>query len=222
MTSFGKFTLRFSIYGVILIYLVCDLIVFNGPLRSRIDASRPDSAESIADARERGVAAVVYGREITLARIDHVVRTRLAQSGGEPSLENLHPDQLRLHRYAAMGELIDHEILRVKVMHSAAELAVSDEEIDTALNRIASRYPGEAEFHAALESSGTTVEAHRARVAARLQQVKFTESRIDPLASPADPLARHRAVSDFRQAIRDHETDRDRILIRHDLLRGES
>ena len=218
MTSFGKFTLRFAVYGVVLVYLVCDLVVFHGPLRQRVEASRPDSAESRADAEERGIAAVVYGREIDLSRIDHAVRARLARSGDDATLEDLPPDQLRLHRYAAMGGLIDHEILRVKVMHSAAELAVSEPEIDAAFTRIARRFQSEDDFRAALESSGTTADGFRARVAARLQQVKFAESRIDPLADPADPLARHRAARDFRQALRDHETGRDRILIRHNTL----
>jgi len=214
MTSFGKFTLRFAAYGIIVTYLACDLLVFHGPLYKRLQANKPDSAESIADAERRGVAALVYGREITLAQIDHAVRTRLAREGNT-SLESLQTDQLRLHRYAALADLIDHEILRVKVMHSTSELAVTDTEIDAALARIARRFPSEAAFLGAVESTGLTTDDHRARVAARLQQAKFTESRIDPLATPNDPLARHRAASDFRQAMRDHETRRDRILIRH-------
>ena len=219
MTTFGKFTLRFAIYGVILTYLVCDLIVFHGPLYQRIEANRPDSTESRADAEARGIVALVYGREITLAQIDHAIRARLAHRGDDPSLENLTPDQLRLHRYAAMGDLIDHEILRVKVIHSATEFGLSDAEIDAAFTRIADRFPSEAAFHDALESSGITADDLRARAAARLQQVKFAESRVDALARPTDPLARQRAARDFRQALRDHESGRDRILIRHDLLR---
>jgi len=215
MTSFGKFTLRFAAYGVIVTYLACDLFVFHGPLYHRLQASKLDSAESIADAKNRGVAAVVYGREISLAQIDHAVRARLAREG-EPAFESLLPDQLRLHRYAALGALIDHEILLVKVMHSSSELAVSDEALDAALSRIARRFPSSEAFHSALDSSGITVDDHRARVAARLQQVNYTESRINPLASPADPLARHRAANNFRQALRDHEAGRNRIIIRHD------
>jgi len=214
MTSFGKFTLRFAAYGVIVIYLACDLLVFHGPLYHRLQASRPDSAESIAAAKKRGVAALVYGREITLSQIDHAVRARLARQDG-PEFESLAEEQLRIHRYAALADLIDHEILRIKVMHSASELAVSDGEIDAALARIVMRFPDEETFHTALESSGFTSDDHRARIAARLQQVKFAESRIDPLVSSDDPIARHRAASDFRQALRDHESQRDRILIHH-------
>lgn len=218
MTSFGKFTLRFAIYGVVLLYLVADLILFHGPLYQRIEAARLNSAASQADAETRGIVAVVYGREISLAQIDHLVITRLTQAGG-PAIDTLPPPQLRLHRYAALGDLIDHEILRVKVMHSSTELAVTDAEIDAAVARIAARFPDTDAFHQSLADSDTTPDAHRARIAARLQQIKFADSRIDPLApATGDARLRHRAASDFRQALRDFEANRDRILIRHELL----
>ncbi len=222
MTSFGKFTLRFAAYGVVLLYLVCDLVLFHGPLYRRIQASRPDAPEAREDALARGVAAVVYGREITLAQLDHAARARFAAEGADPvGYDRLDPAQLRLRRYAALDDLIDHEILRVKVIHSSASLAVSDSEIDAAVARVAGRYAGESEFHAALEAAGLTPDAHRARVAARLQQLGYVESRVDPLAEPADPLARHRATRDFREALREHESQRDRILIRHEVIRGD-
>lgn len=218
MTSFGKFTLRFAAYGVVLLYIAADLFLFHGPLYNRIEASRLDSAESIAAARARGVVAFVYGREITLAQIDHAVAKKLTQSGG-PLPDAIPPDQLRLHRYAALGDLIDHELLRVKVMHASTEFPVDDAEIDTAIQRIASRFPDADAFDQALADSGTTREAHRARIAARIQQIKFTESRVDPLASPADAQLRQRAAADFQKALRDFEAKRDRILIHHELMR---
>jgi hypothetical protein len=220
MTSFGKFTLRFAAYGILVVYLACDLFVFHGPLYRRLQANKPDSEESMAGARQRGVAAVVYGREITLSQIDHAVRARLLREGAEP-LESLAPDQLQLRRYAALSERIDHELLRVKVMHSTSELPVDEAEIDTAIARIAARYPDEASYHQAIAASGHD-EAHlRARIGSRIQQTKFAESRLDPLASPDDAIARHRAARNFREELRRFETNRDRIHIRHEILRAE-
>ena len=167
MTSFGKFTLRFAVYGIVMLYLVGDLLIFHGPLYQRVQASHLDSPESIAAARARGVVALVYGREITRTQIDHLVITRLALAG-TTTLDALSPDQLRLHRYAALGDLIDHELLRVKVMHSTAEFEISDPQIDAAVARIAARFPDQAAFHQALKTDGTTPDAHRARIAARL------------------------------------------------------
>jgi len=220
MTSFGKFTLRFAAYGLVLVYLACDLLVFHGPLYHRLQAAKPDSAESIADARRRGVAALVYGREITLSQIDHAVRARLAAEGG-PVFESLPESQLRLHRYATLGRLIDHELLRVKVMHSTSELTISEAEINAAHARIVGRFPNDEAFQAALAKSGITPENHRDRIAARIQQIKFAESRIDPLAGPDDPLLRHRAANEFREQLRNFEENRDRIHIHHAVLRGE-
>lgn len=221
MTSFGKFTLRFAAYGLVVLYLACDLFVFHGPLYHRLQASKLDSAESIADARRRGVAALVYGNEITVAQIDHAVRVRLARSGG-PAFESLPESQLRLHRYAALGGLIDHELLRVKVTHSTSEFPVTDEEIDTAHARIVNRYPTDEAFQAALAESGITPEAHRERLAAGIQQIKFAESRVEPLASPRDAILRHRAASEFRETLRRFEENRERIFIHHDALQGKT
>lgn len=218
MTSFGKFTLRFAAYGVVVVYLACDLFVFHGPLYHRLQASKPDSAESIADAQRRGVAARVYGREITLAQIDYAVRARLAAEGGT-AFDSLPESQLRLHRYAALGNLINHELLRVKVMHSTSELPVSEAETDAALARISLRFPNEEAFYLALAKSDITPEAQRARIAARIQQVKFTESRVDPLASPEDALLRHRAANEFRNTLRRFEENRDRIYINSEVIR---
>lgn len=218
MTSFGKFTIRFAAYGIILGYLACDLFVFHGPLYKRAQANKPDSAESIADAKRRGVAAVVYGREITLAQIDHAVRLRLSQN---PTI-SLTNDQLRLHRYAALAELIDHELLRVKAMHSTSELPVEDAEIDAAIARITARFPDEAAFHNAIAQSGHTVDTLRAQIAARIQQRKYIDLRIDPLAPPDDASARHHAAQNFRDTLRIYESRRDRIHIRHNMLRGDA
>lgn len=220
MTSFGKFTVRFAAYGIIMTYLACDLLVFHGPLYKRLQANKPDSAESIADAERRGVAALVYGREITLAQIDHAVRTRLVREGGA-GFDSLTPEQLHVHRFAALGDLIDHELLRVKAMHSTTELPVESVEIDAALERIIARYPDEAAFHKALTASGEDQDALRARLAARIQQTKYTDSRLDPLASADDASARHRVARDFREELRNFEANRERIHIRYQVLRSD-
>jgi len=218
MTSFGKFTLRFAAYGVIVLYLACDLLVFQGPLYKRLQANKLDSAESIAESERRGVVALVYGQEITLAQIDHAIRQRLSYEG-LPTLESLPSEQLQLHRYAALSERIDHELLRVKATHSASEIQVEPGEIEDALARIRARFPEDATFQRSLADLGDTEEAFRNRLAARIQQSKFTNSRIDPLASSSDPLARHQAAREFRESLRQFETNRNRIHIRHEVMK---
>lgn len=217
MTSFGKFTLRFAAYGCVFLYLACDLFLFHGPLYKRLQADKPDSAESIADAKRRGVAAVVYGREITLAQIDHAVRNRLSQEG--VSNAALMPvGTLRLHRYAALAELIDHELLRVKAMHSSSELPVGPSDVDAAYARILARFPDTSAFADALAASGENPATFRARLAARIQQTKYVESRVAPTIPPEASLARDEFIREFRETLRRFESHRDRIRIRREIL----
>ncbi len=241
MTSFGKFTLRFAVYGVVMAYLVGDLFVFDGPLQRRLAAARLDSPESLADARRRGVAAHVFGREITLAQIDHAVRGRLAADGVAPG--SVAGETMRLYRYGELINLIDHEILRVKVMHSASELPVVAADVDAEFARVAARFPGRERFLDALAESGTDEAAFRDRLAARIQQIDFVESRIAPLAAVSDDeidawpeddaaadrretaaaidaIKRHRAVAGLRAATREFEVGRDRVVIHHEVLRS--
>lgn len=218
MTSFGKFTLRFAAYGVVLLYLAGDLFVFYGPLYKRIQANKIDSAESIADAQRRGVAAVVYGREITLTQIDHDVRAQLSREG-LPPLDSLGKEQLRLHRYAALNDLIDHELLRVKAMHSSSEFPVQEDEVHTAFARIVARFPDQSTFSKSLIATGEDKESFRARLAARIQQTKYVESRIESLVTEVNPISREDASNEFRRTLRLFETNRDRIHIRHEILK---
>jgi hypothetical protein len=67
--TFTKFSLRFTAYLLVLGYLAGDLYVFNGPLNKRIQASNPNSLESIAGAMANGVVARVYNHHITRRKL---------------------------------------------------------------------------------------------------------------------------------------------------------
>jgi hypothetical protein len=232
---FVRFSLRFAIYGVVTLYLIGDLFVFSGPLRRKIDASRPDSAAALAAARERGICARVFNHTITLDQMDRAVADRLRLEGKPPD-----SGDRRLLRYAALDELIDHELLRVKVMHNT-EFTASAKEIDARLASVAARFDGQAAFEKILPAQGfPTLQAFRDHLAARIQQEKYVEARIAPLVAvsreeadewlakhrvagePAEIIAaiesvkRRHATADFRAALRQFEAHR--ILILHDVL----
>ena len=77
---------------------------------------------------------------------------------------------------AALNDLIDHQLLRMKVNANTAELPVSDEEIDEAVRRMASRFANRSEMKSELEAEGIDSEKElRFRLAARIQQVKYIE-----------------------------------------------
>lgn len=174
MVPSKKFTVRLAIYSVVLLYVAGDLFVFNGPLNRRIQASRPDSPESLARARDQGVVARAMGRSIYLSQVERATRERLWLRG--LSLEDLTPEQRRSERLAALNDLVDHEILRAKVKANANELPVSEEDIDAAVKRLAARFASRDEMQRELEAEGIDSEKElRYRLAARLQQIQWIE-----------------------------------------------
>ncbi len=180
-----KFTLRVAIYSIGLLYLAGDLFLFHGPVHQRIQRSRPDSPEAQSAARERGVVATIGGRPIYLSQVERATIESLWLRGKR--LEDLTPEQRRTERLAALNELVDHGLLREELQYRQEEYAVSDEEIDAAVKRLASRFANREEMKTELAAEGIDSEQElRFRLAARLQQEKYIE----------DQLAEHIAVTE--------------------------
>jgi parvulin-like peptidyl-prolyl isomerase len=172
-----NFVVRVIVYSIGLLYLAGDLFWFDGPLNRKIQASRPDSPESLASARKQGVVARAFGHSIYMSQVERATRERLWLEGKK--IDELTPDQRRIARLAALNDLIDHQIIRVKVMHNTEDVPVSDEEIDEAVLKLASRYASRDEMKAELEAEGIDSERElRLRLGARIQQHKYIESRI--------------------------------------------
>jgi parvulin-like peptidyl-prolyl isomerase len=189
MTPLGKFSLRLAIYGGVLAYLAGDLFLFHGPLRQRVDRADPSSAAAIADAKRRGVVARVFNLQITRDQLERAVHERLWLEGKR--LEDLAPDNLKLVRYAALDDLIDHELLRVKAKANAPQLKVTDEEVNQRLRRLVGRFVSKGEMEQAMKSQGIASERDlRDRLAARIQQEKYVELKIGPLAEVKEEEAR--------------------------------
>lgn len=172
-----NFVVRVVVYSTTLLYLAGDLFLFNGPLNRKIQASRPDSPESLAWARKQGVVARVLGHSIYSSQVERAARERLWLQGKK--IDELTPDQRRIAKLAVLNDLIDHQILRVKVKHNTEDAPVSEEEIDEALLKLAARYPSRDEMQAELKAEGIDSEKElRLRLGARIQQHKYLESRI--------------------------------------------
>ncbi len=185
MRTFTKFSFRFAAYLLVLGYLIADLYILDGPLHRRIQASNPNSPEAIAKAKANGVVARVFYNQITRKQLDYAIHERLWQEG--KSLSGLSPEDTKLVTYAALGDLIDHELMRVKVEHNTAELPVSDEEINTRLKRFASKFESKDELESAMKAQGIPDEKSLKNLfAARIQQEKYVALRVDPLVSVSD------------------------------------
>lgn len=183
------FTIRVFAYSAALLYLAADLFWFDGPISQRIRPVKPDSAEAAANAKANGVAALVFGKPIYLAQVERAAREQLWLQG--KSMNGLSPEQRRETRLAALNELIDHELLRTKVQANQGELPVSDAEVDDAIRRLAARFASRDDMQAELKAEGIDSEKElRLRLGARIQQLKYIESRIAGDIAVTDDEAR--------------------------------
>lgn len=189
MSPIGKFTLRLGIYGAVFAYLVCDLHFCHGPLSRKLRNTDPNSPEAIARAREAGIVAVVYGNPLDKRQLDRAVAERLWADGRKAA--DLTPQTRKLMRYAALDDLIDHELLRMKVKVNAESFKLTPAEIDERYRRFTERFATKEELAAALAAQGLGSEADlRERLAARIQQERYVESRIAPKAAVTEDEAR--------------------------------
>ncbi|MDP3850275.1 MAG: peptidylprolyl isomerase [Luteolibacter sp.] len=189
MSPLAKFSLRLALYGLVIAWLAGDLFLFHGPLRRKIDLADPSSQEAIAAAKNRGVVARVFNHQITRGQLERAVYERLWLEGKSPA--DISPQNLKILRYAALDELIDHELLRVKAKANALHLKVSGEEINERLRRLLGRFESKGAMESAMKSQGIASEqALRDRIAARIQQEKYVLMRIGPLSQVTDEEAR--------------------------------
>ncbi len=206
------FVIRIFLFSALLLYLGGDLFLFNGPLRKRIQRGLPDSPESIAAAKAQGVVARVLHLPILDSQLERATRERLWLRGKK--LEDLTPNQRRVERLAALEDLIDHQLLRVKVKHNATELPVSEAEIDEALKRLAARFESRDAMQKELAAEGIDSEKElRLRLGGRLQQQKYVESRIAPEIAVTEEEARAWYESHAKELARP-----ERIEARHIFL----
>ena len=163
---------RAILYSVALVYLFVDLFVLKGPLYRSVKDSDPRSEKVIAEETARGVAARVYYQPILLTQIDRAVQKRLWHRG--KSAEGLEGEALQLERMAALSELFEEHLLRIKVRFNAAEFEVSDEEVANAVKTFKKRFANERLLEGAIANQGWEGEKELvARVRAKLEQEAY-------------------------------------------------
>jgi peptidyl-prolyl cis-trans isomerase D len=189
MTQTAKFFLRLVICGLVIAWLAGDLFLFHGPLRRQIDRANPRSAQAIAAAKGRSVVARVFNLRITRSQLDRAVHERLWLEGKTPG--SLAPEDLKAVRYAALDELIDHELLRVRTAAGTPQPSVTDEELNERLRRLLGRFESKSAMETAMKSQGIASERDlRERLAARIRQEKYVRSETDAPAQVTDAEAR--------------------------------
>ena len=175
MLQFDRSTLRLTIYGAILAYLVADLFIFNGPLRRTVGGDRLPKPE---------IVARVTGHPITRSQLDRAVSEKLWLEGNPAA------DPVTL-RATALEDLIDHELLRLQVKELDPPLTASDEEINERLRRLVGRFESKGALETAMKSQGIPNERDlRERLTARIRQEKLIALRIGPSIHANDEEAR--------------------------------
>jgi len=197
MTPSGRTALRLAIYGAVMAYLLCDLYFCGGPLSRRL--RKPEQAgPPVVAAPGDLIVARVAAYNIHRSQLERALRERLWREG--KTLAGLGPQERNLVRFAALNDLIDHELLRTKASANAADLKVSDAEINERLNRFSAGFSNHQELDSAMASQGIATEQDlRERIAARIQQDKYVESRLAPLIGVTEDEARKWFAQNQRQ-----------------------
>ncbi len=204
-----SFVVRIILYPVLLLCLAADLFWFHGPFHRLLFRGDPGGAEAVAAAKARGEVARVFQHPILVGQLERAVADRLRREGRAPG--QLSAAQLRVVRYAALNELIDHQLLRVKTKANAVEVPVTGAEIEAEYDRFARQFEGPEELAAALAAQGISGDTElRIRLAGRLQQEKYLESRVGPPAAVSETDARQ-----WYDAHRDRFVRPERVKARH-------
>lgn len=180
--------LRMGIYLILMVYLAGDLFFFKGPIYQTLNSSPHDSEELIAEAKASGVVARVYQRPIYRAQIEESLREYLWRRGRTP--EEASQDERRLLRELVLQQLIDEELIKLQIKVSMGkEVAVSEEEVERALEVEQGRYPDEQVFEElARRAFWAGEKEQRMRLAARIQRADYLKNRIPDGVSEEEAL----------------------------------
>lgn len=160
-----------------MLYLLCDLVLLDGPIKTQARKMQGAPLEDVAADTERGIVARVFAKPILLSQVDYAVDEQLWRTGRTRS--DISPRERQELRTAAVHELCDHALLREKVALNNDAFPVSDEDINAAMLRFASRFTTRADLKKAMHDFGFEGEKElRFRIAARLQQNKYVEHHI--------------------------------------------
>jgi hypothetical protein len=175
--------IRFGVYGVLVIYLACDLFVFQGPVHKSLNEPQLDKKTEIAEARASGVVARVYYRPIFRAQVEEKMVEYLWRRGR--TIDETTAGERKLLRQVIVNELIDDELVKLQIKVSMSEeVNVPGNQIDQALAREMKRYSSQDVFNALAERAvWSGLRERRMRLAARIQRSEHLARMVDAKVS---------------------------------------
>lgn len=149
----------------------------------------PTQEDRLKQAIAEGVVATVYNAPIYLGQVDRRVTEKLWRTGRDAA--KVSKNEMKMLRWVAMNEIIDEDIMRIKVRVNADQAPVSDEEVDAEVKRFEKRFQTSDELDKAMTAQGIESRKElRFRLAARLQQEKYVQQQIQPYIEVSDKEAR--------------------------------
>ena len=187
LTSYQIFSLKLTLFGVVLLYLGVDLWAWHGPVWRFIHAAQEGKDTSQLEAS-------VYGEDLTIGQLDRYVAEQDWLRGRlTPQAEQ---------RNSRLMELIRHEFIRITTRYNDRNLPLLRGEAEEEVKRLASRAPSDEAFDGWLASQGYS----RAQLTDRVQ------SRLRSQAQLERAIAPHCVVSD--EAVAAHyELVKDRLTL---------
>ncbi len=181
MSNLGKPPLLFTLASAGFIYLLADLLIFQGPIKGLLLSIFPPKTESLV--------ARVSGYPITRSQLDRAVSERLWRSG--TSTAHCTAAELKVVQKAALDDLIDHAILH-SILNSNEKLSrASAHEIDSRWHRFLARFDTKGELDSVMKSQGIRSEDDLKNCfAAQIQEEKFIEASIAPQITVTDDEAK--------------------------------
>lgn len=184
-----KFQMRWSIWGMALVYLILDLLVVSGPLHKRINSWSIDSTASLEQAKKFGVVALAHGRPITAMQLDRACHERVWLEG--KSWSDIDAARQKSIRQNCLTDLIDQQLLRTIIPKSKALTPATEEQIEQRVRKLADRFASAEEMMNAMKTQGISGEKElRLRAAAEIEQDHFIESQLQPLIAVSEQEAR--------------------------------
>lgn len=143
----------------------------------------PDINKMIADAVSKGGSssaavalkdpvAVVNGEKISKADLEKAFNEALTANGANPA--SLTADQ-KMQGYA---QILDGMIIEKLVDKQAADIKVSQEDIDAQLAKIKKQFPSEEVFESEMKKSGLTMDQFTANLKRSMRQTKWMQSQV--------------------------------------------
>ncbi|MFC5050232.1 peptidylprolyl isomerase [Rubritalea spongiae] len=207
-----KFVVRLIAWSALMLYLLCDLIFFTGPLKKQVDKMHNSHVKKMQLDQDRDIIARVFTVPIYLSQVDYGVDEYLWRNGRNRA--ELTAAERATLRIKVLDELIDHSILREKIALNDDTFPVSQAEITSAIQRFTSRFSTPQQMADTLKGFGFKHKKElEFRIAARLQQNKYIDSKIAPAIAVSVDEARA-WYSDHREEL----TTPERIKARHIFL----